>query len=285
MKKRQFTLIELLVVIAIIAILAAILLPALQSARARANQARCISNLKQMGIVSTTYLNDHRSFWPAANETNKEKCWQGQLIKGKYLNGDYRNDISYTGKGGRPIAEFTVCDKVLSETRANNQENCYNTYVATFHNNTAATGENVGGFYMNNPELSRRGYYQDRNSTVIFREVNTSQRVIFTDGVNGMGGISMGRLHHTWATPTQVYSAQYIYPAHSGRANLALYSGGVVSVETDQLVFYFAHKWITHTSPTIEKHFNRSLATYMFDTPDGAMKYSHDTLPDPGKQY
>ncbi|MBP5531535.1 MAG: prepilin-type N-terminal cleavage/methylation domain-containing protein [Lentisphaeria bacterium] len=146
MRKRLFTLIELLVVIAIIAILASILLPALQSARERANKARCTSNLKQMGIVSTTYLNDHRSFWPAANTTNKELCWQGQLIRGKYLSGDYRNDISYTGKGGRPIAEFTVCDKVLSETKANNQENSYNTYASVFHNNTAATGENVSGF-------------------------------------------------------------------------------------------------------------------------------------------
>ena len=284
MRKRLFTLIELLVVIAIIAILASILLPALQSARERANKARCTSNLKQMGIVSTTYLNDHRSFWPAANTTNKELCWQGQLIRGKYLSGDYRNDISYTGKGGRPIAEFTVCDKVLSETKANNQENSYNTYASVFHNNTAATGENVSGFYQNNPELSKTGYYQDRNSTKIFRSVTPSQRVIFTDGVNGMGGISMGRLHHTWATPSQVYSAQYIYPAHSGRATLGVYSGAALDVETDQLVFYFAHKWLAASGSAPNMHFNRSLATYMLDTPDGAMKYSHDTLPDPGKQ-
>ena len=53
--KHRFTLIELLVVIAIIAILAAILLPALNSARERGRSANCISNLKQLGSIITMY--------------------------------------------------------------------------------------------------------------------------------------------------------------------------------------------------------------------------------------
>ena len=57
-KKSRFTLIELLVVIAIIAILAAMLMPALQQARERGRAANCISNLKQISQAETNYTLD-----------------------------------------------------------------------------------------------------------------------------------------------------------------------------------------------------------------------------------
>ncbi len=59
-----FTLIELLVVIAIIAILASMLLPALGKARAKARSVTCISNLKQVMIVTTLYANDNEGYIP-----------------------------------------------------------------------------------------------------------------------------------------------------------------------------------------------------------------------------
>lgn len=63
---RGFTLIELLVVISIIALLVGILLPALGAARKTAMQVKCLSGLKQIGIVMEIYQQDNRGFWPAS---------------------------------------------------------------------------------------------------------------------------------------------------------------------------------------------------------------------------
>ncbi|MFA7231579.1 MAG: DUF1559 domain-containing protein [Victivallaceae bacterium] len=64
MNKHRFTLIELLVVISIIAILAGMLLPALNKAREKARSIQCMNNLKQCGISMAGYGNDWNSYFP-----------------------------------------------------------------------------------------------------------------------------------------------------------------------------------------------------------------------------
>ena len=119
--KASFTLIELLVVIAIIAILAAILMPALSSARDRARTNTCVNNLKQIGVAAAQYTDDHDGWvlgsdaWVRKNSGTGLSVWNrwDSSFTSKYLGlGLYENGTQWTAAQKRKGNCVIICPMV-----------------------------------------------------------------------------------------------------------------------------------------------------------------------------
>ncbi len=130
---RVFTLVELLVVIAIIAILAAMLLPALANAKKTAQKIACVSNLKQIGTATGGYINDYNDYFPPYGGQNALEPGYNHLLA-IYLGGNpYDSDMDeYQFSISGPIANrlsaiFWQCpsDKYHNNDGTAYAANCY----------------------------------------------------------------------------------------------------------------------------------------------------------------
>ncbi len=120
--KKKFTLIELLVVIAIIAILAAMLLPALNRARASAQAVKCLNNLKQNGLAFQLYAGDFNSLWIMRDLAygGSNSRWQRVMWNYNYLTGRTEACPISDGIGATTPNSWVAYGGVLGNTISGN---------------------------------------------------------------------------------------------------------------------------------------------------------------------
>ena len=265
MKRKVFTLIELLVVIAIIAILAAMLLPALQQARERAKGAGCTSNLKNLGTSASTYTDDNRAFWPSqtttvtGNATERAHMWGDFIwpicmIKGKYIRewrtnnkGKWPDNPAYRCPS-IPFVNIKSGTSVIWAAQVYGSPGMAGNGVAD-NDRASETAENpyMPGIWMNASSLNDvcgTNTGADNFGKIVNGGSSPNRRIWMTD-VGYYDNANTPEMHSRCAftaTRNTTLTGAKLYPVHGSRAGILAHDGHVETAALESLNSWYVPK-------------------------------------------